>query len=252
MKRLALAVGLSACAASAALAADLPQPAPVPKAPPAYVPPPVYNWSGFYIGGNLGAGWNNFTVTDTLGDTFSGSGNTEVVGGGQVGANYQFWGGAVIGVEADFDWLANTNNTTSGIVGGVPVSIAINNRWLATVTGRLGYAFDRVLVYGKGGAAWVGTSNPSITVGGVAFNPAISNNNFGWTAGFGVEWAFVGTWSVKAEYDYVGLNNQSFFVPGTSLPNNPLGDTISVNSRYFQMAIVGLNYKFGPEPYRGY
>jgi outer membrane immunogenic protein len=115
-------------------------------------------------------------------------------------------------------------------------------RWLTTVTGRLGYAFDRVLVYGKGGGAWVGSSNPGITVGGVPFAPSTSSSNTGWTAGFGVEWAFVGTWSVRAEYDFVGLNNQSFTVP--ALGNFP-GDVIASNNRDFQMFTVGLNYKFG-------
>jgi len=243
MKRLALAIALTACAGTAAMAADLPQPAPIPKAPAVYAPPP-YNWSGFYIGGNLGAGWNNISVTDTIvGDTFSTTSSTQFVGGGQVGANYEFLGGAVIGVEADFDWLPNTNNTTTGTILGVPASVAINNRWLTTVTGRLGYAFDRVLVYGKGGGAWVGASNPSIAVGGVAFAPSTSNNNFGWTAGFGVEWAFAGTWSVRAEYDFVGLNNQTFVLPAVG--NFP-GDTISTSNRYFQMVTAGLNYKFGP------
>jgi outer membrane immunogenic protein len=244
MKRLALAVALSACAASAALAADMPPPAPIPKAPP---PPPPYNWSGFYIGGNLGAGWNNISITDTAGNSFSGTSSTQFVGGGQVGANYQFanqfWGSAVIGVEADFDWLPNANNTNSATIGGVPVSVAINNRWLTTVTGRFGYAFDRVFAYAKGGAAWVGASNPSIAINGVAFAPSTSSTNTGWTAGFGVEWAFAGTWSVRAEYDYVGLNNPTFVVPAIG---TFAGDTISTNNRNFQMLTAGINYKFGP------
>jgi outer membrane immunogenic protein len=244
MKRLALAIAVSACAGSAALAADLARPAPITKAPPP--PPPPYNWSGFYIGGNLGAGWSNVSVTDTFGDHFSTTSHTQFVGGGQVGANYEFLGGAVIGIEGDFDWLPNTNNTISGITpGGVPISVTINNRWLTTVTGRLGYAFDRVLVYGKGGAAWVGASNPSIAVAGVPFSPSTSNSNTGWTAGFGVEWAFTGTWSVRAEYDFVGLNNRSFVVP--SVPTTVLaGDVITTHDRNFQMVTVGLNYKFGP------
>jgi outer membrane immunogenic protein len=239
MKRLTLAVVLSACAWSAALAADLPPPAPMYKAP-AVAPP--YNWSGFYIGGNLGAGWSSGSFTDTFGDSFSTNSNAQFVGGGQVGINYEFQGGVVIGAEADFDWLPNTNNASTATVLGTPVSVTVNNRWLTTVTGRLGYAFDRVLVYGKGGGAWVGSSNPGITVGGVPFAPSTSSTNMGWTAGFGVEWAFVGTWSVRAEYDFVGLNNQSFTVP--ALGAFP-GDVIASNNRDFQMFTVGLNYKFG-------
>jgi outer membrane immunogenic protein len=244
MKRLALAIALGAWAGSAALAADMPPPAPLPKAPP----PPPYNWSGFYFGGNLGAGWNNVSITDTNGNSFSGTSNTQFVGGGQVGLNYQFpnyqfWGGAVIGIEADFDWLPNANNTnTATDAFGNTISVAINNRWLTTVTGRFGYAFDRVFAYAKGGAAWVGASNPSIAINGVAFAPSTSSTNSGWTAGFGVEWAFAGTWSVRAEYDYVGLNNPTFVVPASgTFP----ADTISTNNRNFQMLTAGINYKFG-------
>jgi outer membrane immunogenic protein len=241
MKRLALAVALGACAASAALAADM--------APPALIPPPPpYNWSGFYIGGNLGAAWTGGTFSDPFGNTFNGGGTstTQFVGGGQVGANYEFWGGAVIGVEADFDWLPNTSNTSNAIVDtfGNTDSLTANNRWLTTVTGRLGYAFDRVLVYGKGGGAWVGSSTPTITINGAPFTTTI-NSNWGWTAGFGVEWAFAGTWSVRAEYDYVGLNNQSFAVPATA-PAGIAGDVFTGNNRSVQLLTAGINYKFGP------
>jgi len=249
MKRLALAVGLGACAASAALAADLPQPAPPPaKAPVAYAPPPAYNWSGFYIGGNLGAAWTNGNYSDAAGNTFNGGGTstTQFVGGGQVGANYEFWGGAVIGVEGDFEWLPNTSNTSNTITdaAGNTASLTANNRWLTTVTGRLGYAFDRVLVYGKGGAAWVGASSPAITINGIPFT-STGNSNMGWTAGVGVEWAFAGTWSVRAEYDYVGLQSQSFTIPAGA-PGIFGGDTFTSNNRNINLFLAGLNYKFGP------
>jgi outer membrane immunogenic protein len=219
--------------AAAALAATY-----VPVAPP-------YNWSGFYIGGNLGVGWNGAgSVSDTFGSTFSTTTKTQFLGGGQVGVNYEFWGGVVIGAEAMFDWLPNTQNTinaTNPTLG--TASATINDRWVTTATGKLGYAWDRVLLYGKGGGAWVGASSPGITVGGApASFTSTSTNNFGWTAGVGVEWAFAGSWSARAEYDYIGLNNQSFTVaPGTVFA----GDVISVNNRNIQMFAAGLNYEFG-------
>ena len=104
-----------------------------------------------------------------------------------------------------FDWLPNTTNTfnatDAGAAAGGTASATINNRWLTTATGKLGYAWDRVLLYGKGGGAWVGANNPGLTVNGApaAFTSSTTNGNFGWTAGVGVEWAFWGTWSARAE-----------------------------------------------------
>jgi outer membrane immunogenic protein len=240
MKRLVLAsVALCVGAGSAALAADLPPPyvAP-PRAPATYVPViPLYNWSGFYIGGNLGAGWNSGgSVSDTFGSTGSGQ-TTKFLGGGQVGVNYEFYGGVVIGAEAMFDWLPNTTNTftaTEGPTGPAPGTVAsatFNNRWLTTATGKLGYAWDRVLLYGKGGGAWVGANNPNLTVGGFGQTLTSSTTtNFGWTAGIGVEWAFAGNWSARAEYDYIGLQNQTVTV--AAVPGAPFaGDTININNR---------------------
>jgi outer membrane immunogenic protein len=103
-----------------------------------------------------------------------------------------------------FDWLPNTTNTFNatgaGPAAGSTASATLNKRWLTTATGKLGYAWDRVLVYGKGGGAWVGQNNPTLTVNGApAAVAGSSTNNFGWTAGIGVEWAFVGNWSARAE-----------------------------------------------------
>ena len=253
MKRLAFAVTALSIVGGNALAADiLPPPAPPPRAPAAYIPiAPPYNWSGFYIGGNLGAAWNSGgSVSDTFGSTFSGSGQTtKFVGGGQVGVNYEFWGGVVIGAEAMFDALPNTTNTFNAIEGpgggpfaGTTASATLNSRWLTTATGKLGYAWDRVLLYGKGGGAWVGSDNPNLTVGGVPTTLTSSTTtNSGWTAGVGIEWAFAGPWSARVEYDFIGLQNRSITVAGGPF----VGDTINFNNRNISLLTAGLNYKFG-------
>jgi outer membrane immunogenic protein len=257
MRRLAFALALSIGAGTAALAADLPPPPPAPRAPATYIPvAPPYNWTGFYVGGNLGAGFTSGSFSDTAGSTFTNSSNTTFLGGGQVGVNYEFWGGVVIGAEAMFDWAPNQNNTFTATVpaaaglggaGAGTASASINNRWLTTATGKLGYAWDRVLLYGKGGGAWVGQSNSGLTTTGLAGGPfTISNTsstNWGWTAGAGVEWAFWGTWSARAEYDYVALNNQNFTVSNAT---PAVVDTISSKNRTINMFTAGVNYKFGP------
>jgi outer membrane immunogenic protein len=250
MKRIALSVVTLSLVAGSALAADLgPPPAPLPRAPATYVPAVLpYNWSGFYIGGNLGAGWNSAgSLSDTLGSTFTTNNNAQFLGGGQVGVNYEFWGGVVVGAEAMFDWLPNNSNTVNATDPfGNTASVSLNDRWLTTATGRLGYAWDRVLLYAKGGGAWVGANTAGITINGVpgAFANT-GNNNFGWTAGLGLEYAFWGTLSARVEWDIIGLQNQSFTVGGA--PGAPFaGDTISDNHRYINMVTAGLNYKFGP------
>jgi outer membrane immunogenic protein len=238
-------------AGSDALAADFPPPvAPPPQAPATYLAPgPYYSWTGFYIGGNVGVGLSSGgNGSDTALSTFSLPTNTSFLGGGQVGFNYEFYNNVVIGAEAMFDWLPNNTNTITvtgaGALTGNTASVTINNRWLTTVTGKLGYAFaERVLIYAKGGGAWVGASNPGLTVnGGPATFSTSSTTNWGWTGGFGVEWAFAANWSARAEYDYIGLSNQSYTIVG---PAPFGGDTISVSRRSISMLTAGLNYKFG-------
>ena len=245
MKRFAIAVALTVGAGSAALAADLPPPGPPLRAPAAYIPiAPPYNWSGFYIGGNLGAGFNNTdSSTDTFGSTFGTTTNTSFLGGGLVGVNYEFWSFFVIGAEAMFDALPNSQNTINLTNGTNTAAATINNQWLTTVTGKLGYAWDRVLLYGKGGGAWVGTSSPGLTVNNVpaSFTGTSNNNNFGATVGLGVEWAFAGNWSARAEWDAILLQSQSFTVSGSAFGT----DTITVKNRSINMFTAGVNYKFG-------
>jgi len=247
MKRLLFVLALSVAASSAALAADILPPlvAPPPHPPVAYVPVvPLYNWSGFYIGGNLGAAWNSGgSVSDTFGSTFSGSGQTtKFVGGAQVGVNYEFRERFVIGAEAMFDWLPNTTNTVNVTNGTNTASATLNSRWLTTATGKLGYAWDTVLFYGKAGGAWVGSDNPNLTVNGLGTTLSSSTtNNFGWTAGVGIEWAFAGPWSARVEYDFIGLQNRSVTVASGPFAN----DTINFNNRNISLLTAGLNYKFG-------
>ena len=240
-------VALVAGAASAPRAADLPAP------PATYLPlAPPYNWSGFYVGGNIGLGWARGDFSDPIGNTLSLPNNTQFLGGGQVGINYEFDSGFVIGAEGDFNGLANSGNATTGVAlvnpAGVPTgstaAVTMNNRWLTTATGRLGYAWDRVLVYAKGGDAWVGTNNPTVTISGAPVAVTNTSNNWGWVAGFGGEWAFWGTWSARVEFDYVGLNTQTFTLPGAA-GGLPAGDQFNGNNRFIQVVNAGVNYKFG-------
>ncbi|MFZ2079590.1 MAG: outer membrane beta-barrel protein, partial [Xanthobacteraceae bacterium] len=240
-----LAAATVALAASqVASAADLGRPLPP---APAYVapPPPVFSWTGFYIGGNLGAAWTQGNASDSLGNSWSNAQQAVFAGGGQVGANYQFnW--LVVGVEADFDWLANNHNSSNAVfVPGVgSLQVSANDRWITTLAGRVGVAANNWLFYAKGGGGWVGVNNPTLTnlsTGG-SISVSNSNSNSGWLAGGGIEWAFAPNWTAKIEYDFLGLNNQSFTVPvGTPIIS---GDVVTITNRDVQTLTVGVNYLF--------
>ena len=214
------------------------------------VPAGVYDWTGFYIGDNLGGAWSGLSGTNfsgTLGSSFNASTSVQFIGGGEVGVNYQFLNGVVIGAEAMFDWLAPSQNApVTATAAGVAANIGtFNERWLTTATVKLGYAWDRVLLYAKGGGAWVASNSPSISVAGApaSFTSAGNTTASTWTAGLGLEWAFSGNWSVRAEYDYIALPNQSLTVaPGTPTFG---GDVISFNNRNLSIIALAVNYKFG-------
>jgi outer membrane immunogenic protein len=121
--------------------------------------------------------------------------------------------------------------------------VTIDNRWLTTFTGRLGYTWDRVLIYGRGGGVWPGPNPPALSVGTMPVALSGPSNNWGWTAGFGVEWAFWGTWSVRAEYDFVSLVGQTY--TAATLGRSVFGgDVITTNNDDIQLLTVGVNYKF--------
>jgi outer membrane immunogenic protein len=97
--------------------------------------------------------------------------------------------------------------------------VTSNNRWITTLAGRFGVTNDTWLFYGKAGGGWVGYDNLTIinTVTGARIAGFGNNTNSGWLVGAGIEWALAPNWSVKIEYDYLGLNSQTFTAPvGTS------------------------------------
>jgi len=231
MRRAMLAlVGLAGTAllGNAAMAADLNRP--VYKAPPAGVLAAPYDWTGFYVGGHIGYGWasNNYSdplIPFNLHDTSANG----ILGGGQVGYNYQI-GQFVLGAEGDM--------SATGIKGGPNLGATNFNtttNWTATLTGRAGVAFDRWLIYAKGGAAF---ANNSYSTNFYSFpaTAGVTDTRLGWVVGAGVEWAFAPQWSAKVEYNFMdfGTDNVSF------VPTNTTGIKDQI-----QVIKLGVNYKFG-------
>ena len=180
--------------ANAAVGADLPRP--YYKAPPAapFVAP--FTWTGFYVGINGGYAWGKADISNSLA-SFSTDTTDGWLVGATAGYNYQM-GNFVFGFEGDADYALIKGNATNTATCGAG-TCEVKNTWLATARGRLGYAFERWLPYITGGGAFGGLKvEPS---GGTSS----TDTAIGWTAGAGVEYAFLDSWSAKIEYLYADL-----------------------------------------------
>jgi outer membrane immunogenic protein len=213
------------------------------KAPPRGVPAPVYSWTGCYIGVEGGGAWGRSRhISGDPGTTGLNITNDYDVSGGLVGAeagcNYQVerW---VFGVEGDWSWT--DANGCSGHVVFPAYSGCTNNNWYATVTGRLGVAFDRSLVYAKGGVAFADQDHV-ITFNGVTTTDNPSNTRTGWTVGAGWEYALFDNWSAKIEYDFMDFGKESTTFNYSA---NPAGLQERWNiDQQVHVVKVGLNYRF--------
>jgi outer membrane immunogenic protein len=216
------------------------------KAPPVPYTPPPFNWTGFYVGGNVGAGG----VSGALGPTGGGplgsdsvDGSVEFIGGGQIGYNWQFSPNVVFGVEWFFDGISGNDHGGATFISpasGDLIAAAVRADWVTTVTGRIGFTFptaDHWMFYLKGGGAWLQTQATISDLNAPA-SISVSKTVSGWVAGAGVEWAFAQNWTIKFEYQYLGLEN-------LDLGNGLLQDGLfGPHDGSAQMGTVGVNYLF--------
>lgn len=213
---------------------------------------PRLNWSGCYLGGNIGAGWDRFNAGEvgfagvpTPFLDYGSNNGSGFIGGGQIGCDYQFASNWVIGIQgkAEFGNI-NSSNPVAAFPGVTAVFRLKNTE---TLTGRLGYAFaPAVMGYVKGGAAWSNSWAAASTAFGLAETADFVMT--GYTVGTGLEWMFAPGWSVFGEYNYMdfGTKNVNFsstgLVPGFG-PAGALADTNAIRLTA-QEAIVGVNYRF--------
>jgi outer membrane immunogenic protein len=237
MKKTILGAALIAALAGPAFAADMPA-RPIAKAPAYTAPAVVYNWTGFYIGGHLGAGF--------AGDNALQSNDARFLGGVQAGFDYQFAPNWVLGAEAQYSWLSGGNNNGVLFPGGTLVTGRAADQ-IGSVTGRLGYTWGPALLYAKGGYAWRDGNTIGMTIAGVpqAFTTT-GNTKDGYTVGAGLEYLFAPNWSAKAEYQYYNFGN-------TTVQTGP-ADVVGTRFRNDEHTVkVGVNYRFGwggPAPSR--
>ena len=278
MKTLATLVAIVGLIATPAFAADMATKMPI-KAPPA-APAPIYNWTGWYVGGTVGGAWGNFDPSTSV--TFDPTGYFVIgnvagvnaagqqsikprgfTGGVELGYNWQA-GNVVYGLEGDVESFHLSGSSTSGtvlysIIGYTPgpaecncftINSAAHTDWLATVRGRLGFAANNWLFFATGGAAFTTLHGSfSFADDDSTESASLSSTRVGFTVGGGVEVGLWANWSVKAEYLFVDFGRVS--VNGV----NQVGPDCSVgpcNGQVFthsldlkaNIARVGLNYQF--------
>ncbi|MCJ2067848.1 porin family protein [Methylobacterium sp. J-030] len=286
MKTLLLASTVLVGIAAAASAADLPRRA---APPPAFTPVPVFTWTGFYFGVNAGYGFDansrrttNYNLRagsvvgseDTVGvvSVRNRAGNDGFSGGGQIGYNYQFTpgSGVVIGFEADaqyVDFARRANGTQNYIGLGIPGAAFTRPRayvatsgngldYFGTARGRLGYAFDRTLVYATGGYAY-GSGQDDQNFAGRRFRDSFRT---GYAVGGGIEYAlptdsFLNFFkssavTLKIEGLYVNLDRQKnaasgVYIPSLLPPNGVAYLNGAAAPTQFAVIRAGVNYKFG-------
>lgn len=254
MKRSILAGAVLLGSSFMAQAADLPARV-APSAP--IVTAPLFTWTGFYLGLNAGVGFTDSDVTTTGFTPLNitnvaigarpgsiGIDSTGFVGGAQLGYNVQL-GQFVIGAEADIAYT-DLGETTSVIgTGGTFNDFRQELEYLGTVRARLGFAFDRFLIYGTGGLAYGEIKNEAnfFTPGNVLqFSGSRSDTEVGYVIGGGVEYAFTNNFTFKAEYLYYDLGNKNVAVNG--VPGVGIGGYNSKFENDGHIFRAGLNYKF--------
>ena len=266
MKRsLFFAAAALALVAAPAFAADLPV-----KARPAAVAA-VYNWTGWYVGGNIGYGWGGDTggLWDSFVDTtplavgfgpyFAAGGNvlpgtrpSGVIGGAQVGYNWQLPSNLVFGVVADLQGSDMHDSASVTVNPNGAITVQTNSSridWFGTVRGRAGFAANNWLFYGTGGLAYGNVKSnltfTCTTCGVLAYAGSNSSTQVGWTAGAGIEVGLSPNWTAGVEYLHFDLGSilTTALPVGTTIP----ATSISANSKFTgDIVRATLNYRFSP------
>jgi outer membrane immunogenic protein len=257
MRKISLLAALLAFNGTA-FAADLPV-----KAPPVRVIPAT--WTGCYIGVNIGGGWGQHTgdrgIINSGNSTLNAGigvpaeldiGPSGVIGGGQVGCNYQT-GQFVFGVETDIQGSGIRGNASiffpSPNGGITDATLATGHEqldWFGTVRARAGFtAMNNLLLYATGGLAYGKVSSSASLVLTPAsdgnYAGSASGTKTGWTAGAGAEYAFARNWSVKVEYLYVDLGTTNVRMVDPGRPNTFIDYGFSHRENIVR---AGLNFKF--------
>lgn len=246
LKRILLIAAFAALAVTPGLAADIA----VKEAPARSVP--AWSWTGFYLGGNLGGGWAKSDWFEDAASSGSRVGPpgfhdasihaSGILGGGQIGFDYQN-GWTVFGIQADAEAAGIRGNASCfpEVVGSVQ-TCPIRIDAMGTVTGRIGAAFDRTLLYVLGGFAWEHERLDNLCNICTSLDSRFSGTKGGWTVGAGLEYALAGNWSAFVQYNYMGFGTRNQFFPSINPPTaRPETEVVRENINVIK---AGINYRF--------
>src|ERR1700687_2542194 len=237
MKRICIfggSMGVVLATCSLAIAADLPTSLPI-KAP---VRAAIDDWTGFYVGGQVGYGQGSLGPgTNPIPEqaVFFPHSLTGLISGFQAGYNLQLPNRVVLGVEADVSFASPIDRPKLDLA---PLNTTM--QYAGTARGRIGYTFGTILPYVTGGLAW-GQTRVNINADDGSLLSSRLLPHVGWTAGIGVEMAVGGNWTTKIEYDYIDLARRTYGLGDAMLPD------LNVDPRIHAIK-VGLNYKLGDTP----
>jgi len=256
MKKVLLTAAALLVVGSSAFAADLTLRPPALKAPPLMTSIP-FNWTGCYLGAEGGAQWGRSGQVARSGPA-SGQAITNSydlsggMAGGTVGCNYQFINSVVIGLENDYSWTDKNGSAHDLKPFNTQTLNTTKEKWIDTLRGRIGYAFDRFLVYGTGGVAFAGTDVTVATPGFATVTD--SKSRTGWVAGVGGEWAAytgpLGALTVKLEYLHADFGTSRYIATPVDFRVGCLTQTVVSRDVKLSddMVRVGVNWKFNTDP----
>jgi opacity protein-like surface antigen len=199
---------------------------------------PTYHWAGPYVGANFGGVFNREDVATPIG--ISATDPSGVLGGVQLGYNYLLAPHWLVGLEGDLGWTSAQGKTNFiDPAGTAALSVTSDHNWYDTVSGRLGYVTGPLMLYAKGGAAWMNADYRLEVNSGIAGATVLSANRSGWNAGVGLEYMLGSRWSAKLEYDCLDFGSSTLgFV-------TPFGNGVTFKTQINELK-AGVNYHWAP------
>lgn len=198
----------------------------------------IYQWAGAYVGANFGGAFSagESVLTPIGSDNTSPTG---VLGGFQFGYNVMLAPTWLVGIEGELGWTSAQGKTNFiNPAGTASLSVTSDHNWYDTLSGRIGYVAGPLMLYAKGGAAWMNADYRMEVNSGLDRAAWANTTRTGWNVGGGLEYMLGSRWSAKLEYDYLAFGNSTLsFV-------NPFGNTLTLKTAVNEVK-VGVNYHLG-------